>query len=64
VLNLMIGTITPPVGIVLFVTARVANLPFAAVVRATLPFLWPLLAVLVAITFVPALTTWLPGVMR
>ena len=37
---------------------------FAAVVRATLPFLWPLLAVLVAITFVPALTTWLPGVMR
>ena len=50
VLNLMIGTITPPVGIVLFVTARVANLPFAAVVRAT-PFLWPLLAVLVAITF-------------
>ena len=64
VLNLMIGTITPPVGIVLFVTSRVANLPFAAVVRATLPFLWPLLAVLVAITLVPSLTTWLPGVMR
>jgi tripartite ATP-independent transporter DctM subunit len=57
VLNLMIGTITPPVGIVLFVTARVANLSFDAVCRATLPFLWPLLA---AITFVPVLTTGFP----
>lgn len=44
VLNLMIGTITPPVGIVLFITARVANLPFDKVCKATLPFLWPWLA--------------------
>lgn len=64
VLNLMIGTITPPVGIVLFVTARVAELPFERVCRATLPFLWPLLAVLLAITFVPSLTTWLPNQFR
>lgn len=64
VLNLMIGTITPPVGIVLFVTARVANLPFAALCRATLPFLWPLIAVLVAITLIPSLTTWLPHLMK
>lgn len=64
VLNLMIGTITPPVGIVLFITARVANLPFDKVCRATLPFLWPLVAVLVAITAIPALTTWLPAVFK
>jgi tripartite ATP-independent transporter DctM subunit len=64
VLNLMIGTITPPVGIVLFVTARVAELPFERVCRATLPFLWPLLAVLAAITLVPALTTALPAALR
>jgi tripartite ATP-independent transporter DctM subunit len=64
VLNLMIGTITPPVGIVLFVTARVAELPFEKVCRATLPFLWPLLAVLAAITLVPALTTALPAALR
>lgn len=64
VLNLMIGTITPPVGIVLFVTARVAELPFERVCRATLPFLWPLLAVLLAITLVPSLTTWLPNQFR
>jgi tripartite ATP-independent transporter DctM subunit len=64
VLNLMIGTITPPVGIVLFVTARVADISFERVCRATLPFLWPLLAVLAAITLVPALTTALPAALR
>ena len=62
VLNLMIGTITPPVGIVLFVTAKVANIPFDAMARAILPWIVPLLAVLVAITLWPPLTTWLPGV--
>ena len=60
VLNLMIGTITPPVGVVLYVTARVAGISFERVTRATLPFLVPLLAVLVAITVWPPLTTWLP----
>lgn len=64
VLNLMIGTITPPVGIVLFVTARVADLPFDRVCKATLPFLWPLVAVLAAVTLVPALTTALPAAFR
>ena len=62
VLNLMIGTITPPVGIVLFVTAKVANIPFDAMARAIVPWIMPLLAVLVAITLWPPLTTWLPGV--
>ena len=61
VLNLMIGTITPPVGVVLFVTAKVAGISFERVTRATLPFLVPLLVVLGAITLWPPLTTWLPG---
>jgi tripartite ATP-independent transporter DctM subunit len=61
VLNLMIGTLTPPVGIVLFVVAKVAELPFERVARATAPFLVPLIAVLAAITLWPPLTTWLPG---
>jgi tripartite ATP-independent transporter DctM subunit len=60
-LNLMIGTLTPPVGSVLFVTARVAGISFDRVTRATMPFLVPLLVVLLAITFWPPLTTWLPG---
>jgi tripartite ATP-independent transporter DctM subunit len=61
VLNLMIGTITPPVGIVLFVTANVAKISFERVTKETLPFLVPLLSVLLLVTFVPALTVWLPG---
>jgi len=60
VLNLMIGTLTPPVGIVLFVVARVANLPFEVVTRATAPFLIPLIVVLGLITVFPPLVLWLP----
>jgi len=61
VLNLMIGTVTPPVGVVLFVTAKVAGISFDAMARAIVPWLAPLLAVLAAITLWPPLTTWLPG---
>ena len=60
VLNLMIGTITPPVGVVLFVTSRIAGISFEAMSRAILPWLIPLVAVLAAITLWPPLTTWLP----
>jgi tripartite ATP-independent transporter DctM subunit len=60
VLNLMIGTITPPVGVVLFVTSKIAGISFEAMSRAILPWLMPLLAVLAAITLWPPLTTFLP----
>jgi tripartite ATP-independent transporter DctM subunit len=60
VLNLMIGTLTPPIGIVLFVVARVAQLPFERVTRATAPFLVPLVTVLVLITVFPELVLFLP----
>jgi len=63
VLNLMIGTVTPPVGIVLFVTAKIADVPFERLVRATLPFLIPLFVVLALVTLIPGLTTWLPGLL-
>jgi tripartite ATP-independent transporter DctM subunit len=62
VLNLMIGTLTPPVGIVLFVVARVAKLPFEVVTRATAPFLVPLIVVLILITVFPELVLLLPRV--
>jgi tripartite ATP-independent transporter DctM subunit len=63
VLNLMIGTITPPVGVVLFVTAKVAGVPFERMARAVLPYLVPLFAVLALITVWPAVTTFLPGLL-
>jgi TRAP-type C4-dicarboxylate transport system permease large subunit len=61
VLNLMIGLLTPPFGVVLFVMAGVSGLPFERVVRATAPFIIPLLVVLALITFFPPLVTWLPN---
>ena len=61
VLNLMIGLLTPPVGMVLYVLARVSGAPLSLAIRAVVPFLFPLLAVLLLINFIPALTLWLPG---
>jgi tripartite ATP-independent transporter DctM subunit len=60
VLNLMIGLLTPPVGMVLYVLSRVANVTFERAMMATLPFLIPLVVVLAMVTFIPAVTMWLP----
>lgn len=60
VLNLMIGLLTPPVGMVLFVLSRVARLSFDRTVMAVLPFLIPLLMVLVLISVFPQITLYLP----
>ncbi|GAB5376503.1 MAG: TRAP transporter large permease [Acuticoccus sp.] len=59
--NLLIGMITPPMGIGLFVGGKVAGISPDRVFRATLPFFVPLIAGLLIIAFVPAVTTWLPG---
>jgi tripartite ATP-independent transporter DctM subunit len=63
VLNLMIGLMTPPVGMVLFVLAKVSKLGFEDTVKAVMPWMIPLLATLLIITFVPALVLWLPGLL-
>ena len=60
VLNLILGTIHPPVGVVLFISSRIAEISFETMSRAVLPWIVPLLLVLVAITLFPPLTTWLP----
>jgi len=60
ILNLMIGLLTPPVGMVLFVLSKVSNVPFERCVKATLPFLVPLVIVLLLLTFFPVLTLYLP----
>ena len=59
--NLGIGLITPPVGGVLFVGSAVAKLPLEQVVKALVPFFGALLLVLVAVTYVPGLSLWLPA---
>jgi tripartite ATP-independent transporter DctM subunit len=60
VLNLMIGLLHPPMGIVLFVLARVANLSFERTTMAILPWLVPLLFCLLLLTYVPSISLWLP----
>lgn len=60
VLNLMIGLLHPPMGMVLFVLARVAKLSVERTTIAILPWLFPLLGSLVLITYAPKLVLWLP----
>ncbi|WP_062203406.1 TRAP transporter large permease [Aureimonas sp. AU12] len=59
-LNLMIGLLHPPLGMVLFVLSRVAKLSVERTTMAILPWLVPLFIALIVITFVPQVTLWLP----
>lgn len=63
VMNLPIGTITPPVGNVLFVGCSVARLQVEDVMKKLLPFFLAIVAALMFITFVPGFSMWLPGVL-
>jgi tripartite ATP-independent transporter DctM subunit len=64
VLNLMIGLVTPPLGMILFAVARVAEMPMDRMVRAVVPYYIPLLIALVLVTYIPAITLLLPGLLR
>lgn len=59
-LNLMIGLLHPPLGMVLFVLARVSRLSVERTTMAILPWLAPLFVALIAITYIPQITLWLP----
>jgi tripartite ATP-independent transporter DctM subunit len=61
--NLGIGLITPPVGTVLFVASAVSKQKIEQVVRAMLPFYGMLFIVLMLITYIPAISLWLPRLM-
>ncbi|MET0334569.1 MAG: TRAP transporter large permease [Rhizobacter sp.] len=60
IVNLTLGMITPPVGGLLFVTSVATKVPMSALVRELPLFLWAHLVVLVLLTFVPSISTWLP----
>lgn len=61
--NLCIGIATPPVGSTLFVAARVANVPLAQLTRPLLPMFACMIVALMLVTYVPALSLWLPQVL-
>ncbi|KMY23101.1 TRAP transporter, DctM subunit [Actinobaculum suis] len=62
VMNLSVGVITPPVGNVLFVGAKVAGLRIEPVIAKLWPFLGAIIGMLFVVTFVPAISLWLPGI--
>jgi TRAP-type C4-dicarboxylate transport system permease large subunit len=64
VLNLMIGLLHPPMGMVLFVLARVAKLSVERTTMAILPWLVPLLVSLAVLTYIPSVVLWLPKVLQ
>ncbi|MFN0184342.1 MAG: TRAP transporter large permease, partial [Aquabacterium sp.] len=61
--NLMIGLITPPYGLLLFITASMARTPITDIIRETIPFIIVLVAALFFITYVPDSVLWLPRLM-
>lgn len=63
VLNLMIGLMTPPVGMSLFMVSIIAKMPLHRVVYGALPFLLPLFISLLAVTLFPVVSSWLPNLL-
>ncbi len=63
VMNLMIGMITPPVGIILFVASGIAGLKLESLVKAIYPFLIIIILTLFTIVYIPGITLWLPSVL-
>lgn len=61
VLNLMIGQVTPPFGVCLFIISDLAHLRLETLYKGILPFLIPLLVTLMMCTYIPGLVTWLPN---
>jgi TRAP-type C4-dicarboxylate transport system permease large subunit len=60
VVNIMLGLITPPYGLLLFIMTRISGSPMRAIIGDVMPFLWTLIGALVVFTFVPETVLWLP----
>ena len=63
VFNLCIGTITPPVGVILFTGCKVVGISIEGVIKTLLPFFAAIAAVLLLVTYVPAMSMWIPSML-
>lgn len=63
VFNLTLGLITPPVGLCLFLTQKVAGITSGQMIRSILPFLFVLIVALFIVTYLPGISTWLPNLL-
>jgi TRAP-type C4-dicarboxylate transport system permease large subunit len=64
IFNLMLGLLTPPMGLALFLISDIAQVSMRAVLKELLPFYPPLLATLAMITLFPELSLWIPKMIR
>ncbi len=64
VVNLGIGLFTPPVGAVLFVSCSIAKINMKEIIRGFIPFFAAMLAVLLVVTYIPAVSLWLPSIVK
>jgi len=62
--NLVIGQLTPPVGVLLFVASSVGKVPLGQIIREVIPYLGVLILTLMLLTYVPALSLWLPQALK
>ena len=60
VVNIMIGLVTPPYGLLLFMMNKIADVPLRDMVREVMPFLYVMIGALAMIAFVPGFVLWLP----
>ena len=60
VFNIMIGLVTPPYGLLLFIITAISGAPLRTIIRDTMPFVWAMMIALAIITFVPETVLWLP----
>jgi len=63
VVNIMIGLITPPYGLLLFIISAISGAPLRGIIRDTMPFVWAMIVALAIITFLPDTVLWLPHLM-
>ena len=63
VFNIMIGLVTPPYGLLLFIVSNLAATPLRLIIRDTMPFVWAMIVALAIITFIPETVLWLPRLM-
>lgn len=64
VFNIMVGLITPPMGLSLFMVSRIAKVPISKVVKQVLPYYVPLGITLILVTYMPRLILWIPNMLK
>lgn len=64
IVNLAMGMITPPIGVNLFVACQIANIKLEDITKAMLPFFITLVLDILIITYFPAISTWLPSLLK